>query len=123
MIGRTPVEAILDAYLDEALAMGALGRDRLGVAFSSEAEAAAGKSGAKSLSESWLDAFAELACQQSEVRVIQASVPGEAPLPGAHGVIEPRVLAEQLQGERRAPEAGTKAMGGLDKRWAGATQL
>ncbi len=70
MIGPTPVEGVLDVYLDDRAVETLLTMHRLGARCSPKVRLLTSSKGAKHLSKGFIaDAFAEMGCPQGEARV------------------------------------------------------
>jgi hypothetical protein len=121
MIGRTPVEAILDAYLDDRAVEALVTMHRLGVQFSAKLRLLTGRSGAKNLSKSFVaDAFIELVCQQGEVKIVGASVhEGRLLLLGGQGVLALGCSLNSFKANERPHRGGDHGeWADFEKRWA-----
>jgi hypothetical protein len=126
MIGPTPIEGILDVYLDDRGVGTLLTMHRLGATFSPRVRLLTSSKGAKHLSKSFVaDAFTEMGCQQGEARITSAnSHEGRLLLLAGRGVIGLGCSLNNFNVNERPSRGGDRGeWGDFETRWQAATPL
>lgn len=126
MIGPTPVECVLDVYLDDRAVETLLTMCRLGVNFSSKLRLLTSSKGAKHLSKGFVaDAFTEMGCQQGEARTTSAnSHEGRLLLLAGRGVVALGCSLNNFNVNERSSRGGDAGeWGDFETRWQAATPL
>jgi hypothetical protein len=126
MIGRTPVESVLDVYLDDRAVETLLTMHRLGARFAPKVRLLTSSKGAKHLSKGFIaDAFAEMGCPQGEARVTPGDGhEGRLLLLAGRGVISLGCSLNNFAANERPNRGGDQGeWANSDTRWGAATPL
>jgi hypothetical protein len=126
MIGPTPVENVLDPYLDDLAVEVLVTMHRLGVTFSPKLRLLTSPKGAKHLSKRFVtDAFTEMRCQQGEARVTAVvGHEGRVLLLAGQGVVSLGCSLNNLNVTERPSRDGDRGdSADFETRWGAATPL
>jgi hypothetical protein len=126
LIGPTPVEGVLDVYLDDRAVATLVTMHNLGVTFSSKLRLLTARRGAKGLSKAFVsDAFTEMGSQRGEARTTWgAGHEGRLLLLAGHGVISLGCSLNNFDANERPNRGADQGeWADFETRWESATPL